>query len=227
VERRRGDQSQAIEYCSKEASRVLGPWRIGEPAKGQGFRTDINELAQAIVGGVSRRELVQQFPTLVLKFARGIEYARNIVLESPPWRDLRCFYLYGPTGTGKSSFVYSTHGHSNVYTLPSARHTWFDQYDGQQVLFIDEYSNGLERETLLRWLDGHPLQVQVKGGHVAARWTYVYVVSNENWYEWWDAALKRRFASGGVFELSRQRGAYDDLVGYVKGERDRPVCQLR
>lgn len=36
AERRRGTASEAIEYCSKAATRVVGPFSSGQPAPGQG-----------------------------------------------------------------------------------------------------------------------------------------------------------------------------------------------
>lgn len=227
VEKRHGTQEQASEYATKLDTRVDGPWRIGTPALGQGARTDIYDLSADVRSGLKRRAIVEKHTHLCIKYARGVEYARTNLIQAATWREVRAYFLHGTTGTGKSSFVYETHGHDNVYTLPSQKRTWFDRYDGEPVLLIDEYANGIERETLLRWLDGHPLQVEVKGDHVIAQWTTVYVISNDDWYEHWCPATKRRFQRGGKFLLERSRGRYPELAEYALRGGDRPHPEFR
>lgn len=216
VERRRGTQDEAIAYATKPDSRVLGPWSVGVPAVGQGARSDIYGLAEEVIRGASDRDLVESGSGHhLIRYSRGIQHLRDAAADLQ-WRDVRGFYLWGPTGTGKTSLIYDIFGIECVYALASQAPLWFCGYGGQRVLLIDEYSHAIARETLLRVLDGHPYQAPFKGGHRAAQWTTVFLVSNDDFSGAFDPAMRRRFDGGGVFYLDKKRGEYEDLIEYVK-----------
>ena len=42
-EKRFGTQEECIEYCSKDKTRILGPWTLGVKTPGQGHRLDVVE----------------------------------------------------------------------------------------------------------------------------------------------------------------------------------------
>lgn len=224
VEPRRGSQQQAIDYATKSSTRIGGPWRIGEPAVLQpGRRTDYLEVAQEVVGGASLASVASSAPGVFVRYSRGLERLAFYSYK-PAWRSVKCFFLCGPPGTGKTSFVYDTFGYENVYVMAGGKLEWFDGYQGQDVLLIDEYSGGIESQALLRLLDGHPYQMPVKGDFVWARYTRVFITANEHWLQGASPALKRRFASGGYFSLERQRGGYPELAEFVRGVGEFPEC---
>lgn len=69
---------------------------------------------------------------------------------------------------------------------PGGNNLWFDGYDGQSVLIIDDFSGWIKYRFLLRLLDGYQVRLEVKGSHTWAAWTEVYITSNvppEGWYE--------------------------------------------
>lgn len=214
LESRRGTQSQAVAYCTKEESRVAGPWRFGEPLD-NGRERGLAPFIERLKSGDSLRDVALSDPEAYSRHRSAIrDYARWV--EPVVWRDVSCFYLHGPTGTGKSSAVYDAFGYDAVYTLAGAAPLWFDGYSGQPVLFIDEFAGTIDRETLLRILDGHPFSAPVKGGFVRAHWSVVVLCSNSNFYAGFDDALRRRFLRGGVHVCDGRRG--DD--------RHRGLCAL-
>lgn len=198
---RRGSQADCIAYCTKEGSRVHGPWLFGEPTVVSGLVGFVQRLRD---GTALRTAALDDVET----YSRNRSALERIAawVEPRRWRDVTCFYLNGETGTGKSALVYDTFGYENVYTLSSQSPLWFDKYCGQRVLFIDEFEGTIVRETLLRILDGHPYDGPVKGGFVGAQWTCVVLCSNVDFYSGFDAALKRRFERGGFFRVVGRRG---------------------
>jgi len=111
--------------------------------------------------------------------------------------------LYGPTGTGKSSWIYKHF--PKAYWKP-ARTSWFDGYDNHEIAVLDEFYGWLPYDLLLRLFDRYPMQVEIKGGH--AQWVpkIILVTSNKPPHEWYDSEkcplppLQRRLDH--IWELS-------------------------
>jgi len=218
-EGRRGSQLEAIQYCSKLESRVSGPWQFGVPHPGQGARTDLAAVASLAQSGESLEAIARQAPSTFIKYHRGIERLCGLQ-EAPSFRDVKVFVFIGPPGTGKTSTVYEAYGHSNVYCLASEEPLWFNGYDRQRVLLIDDIARSLGSKAFLRYLDGHPLQLPVKGGFAVARYSVVCVCTNDE--EEFPPATQRRVDTGGVFWLLKRRGEYRDLIEFLRGGGQRP-----
>jgi len=230
-EGRRGTQLEAIQYCSKPETRVSGPWRYGEPHPGKGARTGPVTVAGLVQAGETIQSIASSAPATFIRYYRGIE--RLSALQSvPQWRDVRVFVFIGPPGSGKTSTVYEAFGQADVYSMASEEPFWFDGYDRQRVLLIDDIARSLGSKAFLRYLDGHPVQLPVKGGFAVARYSIVVVCTNDE--EDYPPATQRRILTGGVFWLERQRGSYGDLIEFLRGERlerpggyDRPDSRRR
>lgn len=215
---RRGSQLEATAYCCDptKAGFLGGPWKHGEPsADVPGKRNDLDDFLE-----VARQQglaaAARASPSTYVRNYRGAQAYLDIMYV-PRWRPVRVFFLEGPPDTGKSSLVYDTFGYGHVYTVPSQCPLWFDGYRGQDVLFIDEYQGSIEREALLRLLDGHPWQVQVKGGFRHAEYTCVVLASNHPFALWREAGVRRRFIRGGYFRLSGRRGQYGGFADVLRG----------
>lgn len=204
IEKRRGTQKQAIEYCRKEDSRIDGPWELGTPRK-QGARTDLQETMQKILAGTTVEELQEEGDWNAIKYRRSLQdMHQNIVTRkwrNTPRPDLRVTLLWGHPGTGKTRYVYEEHGYENVYTLVTSANgsVWFDGYNGQDVLLIDDYRGFIPFQFFLKILDIYPLRLDVKGSFTYAWWTKVYITSNHAITDWYRSdsnhctdALRRR-----------------------------------
>lgn len=169
----RGTPQENATYCSKGASadgRV--PYTFyGDLPPGQGGRTDLSRLVQAIREGAGERELFIQHGEEFLKFANGIKRARLLFVPARSYKTKVC-WCFGPTGSGKSRWVNEVE--PGAYWKDPTNH-WWDGYDGQESVIVDDYRRDFSTfSTLLRLLDRYPLTVQVKGGTVqfAARRIY-------------------------------------------------------
>jgi hypothetical protein len=70
--------------------------------------------------------------------------------------------------------------------MPDSNQTcWFDGYEGEGTLVLDEFRCQIKCSKMLRILDGHQLRLDTKGGHTHANWTNVVITTNfppEEWY---------------------------------------------
>lgn len=199
-ESRKGTRAQAIAYCKKEESRILGPWDVGSVTSiQQGKRSDLDRVADSIMAGESLHSVIADHPVQYIRYRRGIEalITHRLQERADSWREVTVSIYYGDTGTGKTRKALD----ENVsrFILDQGDRIWFDGYTGQDTLIIDDFYGWIKFGYLLRVLDGHPLRLEIKGGHTYALWTSVIITSNKPWAEWYScisetqtAALKRR-----------------------------------
>jgi len=191
-ELRRGTAQQAIDYCKKDG--VI--FEKGTPSR-QGKRTDLENVANAILKKKTLKEVAYEFPREYIKFHSGIKALKQIVDEdNKEFREVKVNVYYGKTGTGKTKRATKN---KDYFKLDCANNVWFDGYDGQPHLIIDDFYGWIKFGHLLNILDGHPLRLEIKGGFTYARWTKVTITSNKSPFEWYhelsdeqSAALKRR-----------------------------------
>lgn len=219
---------EAIAYCSKDESRLEGPWIFGKPSPGQGHRSDLESVGRRIVEGASLRDIAEESPGCFARYWKGFIALQEFTYK-PAWREIRCFYILGPPGSGKSSLIYELFGYSEVYSVASKKHGWFDGYLGQRVLLVDEYAGTPEPETLNELLDGHPFRLAFKGGFYSARYTIGVVVANEPYCAGWPDSTLRRFESGGFYRLDgrhthgQPNDRRDRLGRFILGTGPKPL----
>jgi len=216
VEKRRGTQDQARNYCMKEDTRDGpdgGPFEYGTysktPGNGQGKRNDLTDAVEALAaGGVEA--VVEKHPNTYVRYHRGIHALYQAKLEaiaSRQQRNVKTAVFYGEPGTGKThcAFELARITGEEIYILnaPAGRNqsVWFNGYQNQKILVVDEMNGDwIGWQLLLRMTDKYPLQCQTKGGMVWAMWEIVIFTSNAHWEDWYPyyaggmdkAALKRR-----------------------------------
>ena len=104
---------------------------------------------------------------------------RNIALAKVYW---------GPTGTGKTHRSWQEAGEQAF--IKSSSNKWWDGYQGQENVIIDEFDGQIGITHLLRWLDKYPCSVEVKGGTIPLRATNFWITSNKPLEQWYpDAPL--------------------------------------
>ena len=130
--------------------------------KGQGKRTDLDEVCALINEGGTMVDLVSKFPAQVVKFRHGLEYLLQV---KTPRRFFKTtvWWLWGPTGSGKSRYAWEQ-GPSSY--MKACNHKWWDGYIGQEIVIMDDFrpSKDLPFSFILNLFDRYPLSVEVKGG---------------------------------------------------------------
>jgi len=200
-ETRRGRQSDAIDYCKKEDSRISGPYEAGKAGGRQGKRTDIDEAVELLIETRSMRDVLAEHPVAVIKYHRGMERALELSV-APRVGAPKCILLYGPTGTGKSHWAYTKYPGA-YWKAPNSK--WFDGYLDETTVIMDEFCGArskMELSYLLRLMDKYPLKIEIKGSSRDFLATTIVFTTNIHPREWYDfsdrmsqwPALQRRFA---------------------------------
>ena len=180
IEKVRGSNSQARDYCSKSETRVSGPYELGTFAEERG-RSDIKEFLECIDAGLTNIELKALFPTLFLKSYDKIERLRQEKVFNDYKNRLRSLdvtYIYGCAGSGKTSYVVNKYGLENIYRVTNYDKGLFDAYAGQNVLVFDEFNSQIKIEPMLNYLDIYPLQLPCRYNDKVACFEKVYIISN-------------------------------------------------
>lgn len=199
-EPRRGTQQAAIDYCKKaDATHVDGPYEFGTPKK-QGERTDLEALVADMKTNKRKlSEIAVEHPTKYSQYRNGL---RDIFafLQTKRTEPTECHVRWGPPGSGKTRFVYDNYPYADIYRKPKG--PWWDGYEGQPIVLIDDYYGDMDFEDLLHLCDRYPLKVPIKGGFVEFNAKAIYFTSNIEprlWYPKIDAtryaAFERRITS--------------------------------
>lgn len=218
---RRGTEEEASAYCSKEQGRISEPvvhGRIAEPGK----RTDLDSAIVTLRETLSLKRVAEEHPSVYVKFSRGLrDLQRIMVSPTKPTTDV-CF-IFGPTGSGKSHFLRSEYpkGYWKQNSL------WWDDYEGESTVIVDEFYGWLPFSELLRLCDKYPLLVQTKGGQVRAKFRRIFFTSNTMLDKMYDfskhginwAPLVRRFTSFMYFKSLLEHFYYDDWTSFKESVR--------
>lgn len=196
VESRKGSQSQAIDYCTKEDTRVDGPWEYGTP-KQQGARRDLEEIVTALHEGSTVKDIAISNPSTFIRYHRGIERWSEIVVPPPRRDDIKLIVYHGPPGTGKSRRAFEDY--PDAYKYVDNYSGWFNGYNGEDVVIMDEFSCETPLRLLLQLWDRYPHRMPVKGGFVPIRATTFVVTTNYPPVDWYngDPAVQRRLKDFG------------------------------
>jgi len=105
--------------------------------------------------------------------------------------------FWGRTGTGKSRDAWQAAGLEAYPKDPLTR--FWDGYRSNGHVVIDEFRGGLPIESVLRWFDRYPVNVETKGSSTVLCASHIWITSNlhpRDWYPSLDAdtldALLRR-----------------------------------
>lgn len=98
---------------------------------------------------------------------------------------------WGPTGSGKSRRAWEE-ATFDAYPKDPMTKFW-DGYQGQENVVIDEYRGDISISHLLRWFDRYPVCVEAKHGGTVLKATRIWITSNlhpEEWYPNLDIATR-------------------------------------
>jgi len=108
-----------------------------------------------------------------------------------------CMVFWGKTGTGKSRRAWEEAGMDAYCKDPRTK--FWDGYQDEENVVIDEFRGGIDISHLLRWLDRYPVRVEIKGSSKPLKAKKIWITSNLSplmWYPLIDeetlAALMRR-----------------------------------
>ncbi|AFK85001.1 Rep [Bat associated circovirus 3] len=192
IEKARGNDEQNKVYCTKEETYL----EVGSP-QFQGKRNDLGRAVAALEGGSSLSEVAQANPEVFIRYGRGLRDYMNVRgLVKPRDFKTHVIVLVGEPGSGKSKYANEVEG--TKYWKP--RGQWWDGYNGEEVVVLDDFYGWVPYDELLRVGDRYPLKVQVKGAFVDFVSKTLVITSNKRPEEWYDkekipdqSAMWRRF----------------------------------
>lgn len=175
LEPRMGKQEDAINYCKKE-----GKWWEAGVKANQGSRSDLEAIKKALDEGANMYDVAQINFGDFIRYYRGFASYRGLVRAMPRGVPL-VLWFWGESGSGKTMAVSALCEKVDAYWLtPSSTGLWWDGYDGESVVVLDELRGSwLPHSTLLRLLDGSPYRAQQKGAMVALRAHTFYITTNK------------------------------------------------
>jgi len=164
-ERRFGTAKQASTYCKKDNDFI----EVGEMSQ-QGKRSDLDDVVEMVEKGSSSAEIADTFPKSYLMYGNGIERLRAAKYtdrSEPP-----CVtWLWGKTGTGKTRTAVESH--SSFYIKDGTM--WWNGYEQQEAIVIDDFDGRWPYRDFLRLLDRYPYQGQFKGGYLKINSPFIYI----------------------------------------------------
>lgn len=181
----KGTDEQCIKYCSKEDSKVTGPFFHGE-CDSQGKRRDLDELADLLHSGKTTDEIAEQQTASYIRYHKGIQATHQALQrkKAKTFRQVSVTVYWGETGTGKTRRCHEEA--PGLFTPDLAGNTlWWDGYMGEDTVLFDDFYGQVKISQMLRLLDGYNLPIPIKGGYTSANWTRVFITSNvhpDQWY---------------------------------------------
>ncbi|UPW41515.1 replication associated protein [Myodefec virus RodL3_773] len=211
----KGTAKQCYDYCTKEDTRVAGPWQVGEWAT-QGQTRGLSQAVECINSGGTLRDVAEQFPEVYIRHARGLKDWVHTVGNKGP-RQIgedgpEVWVFWGRSGTGKSRRARDDWPEA-YWKLNNAR--WWDGYAGHETVIFDDFKgSSLTLHDFQRIIDRYPIDVEVKGGTTPLSATRYVFTSNKHPADWYSAeadpegTVMRR-----VNEFCADRGRLIHFVG--------------
>jgi hypothetical protein len=184
-ERRRGSHKEAKDYCMKEESRLEGPFEFGTEPQEVGKRETPQLLLESIKAGHDDKTLLEAYPGYILRYGFGrISDMRRCLQGKREWLT-EGVLIWGDAGVGKSTWVRKN--------FPGAywksQDKWFDGYNGEDVIVIDDFNGYIPRTQLNTIIDANPCQLEVKGGKVQMLAKLVIITSNVPYHQFYKESV--------------------------------------
>lgn len=189
----RGTSAEAIAYCQKDESRdrdagfafcEFGDRATVPGRSGQGTRSDLDEFSQRVLAGEPLAEVAEAMPSTYVQNYRGFESLRRLVVHKPRVVDPdgvlvppRVLWFWGPTGGGKTRTACREAAGKSIF-WKMADNQWFDTYDQQDVMIMDDFrTSWFKFGFLLRLLDAYPLVLEIKCNHVQFNTNFIIITA--------------------------------------------------
>lgn len=193
-EPRMGTVEQAIAYCEKAETRVAGPWRAGELI-GQGDRSDLAAVAQAIESGQSMLSIARAHPASFMRYGRGFREYDALVksMRKVDW-EMEVIVLWGEPGCGKTYLAKQCFPDAYHFMCQRGSTVWWNGYDDQETIIIDEFANNFAFHYGLRLLNEPGMRVETKGSTIQLFAKRIVITCMQSPIDWWPGVEDNRYA---------------------------------
>ena len=186
IEPTKGTKDQAEDYINKrgkwqeKGENIVCIIRHGDIKGAQGQRRDFEIIDDLIQQGLTPNEIMAK--SFSYRRYSGMirdAYYQKRVSETPLQREIKTYWHVGNSGSGKSYCILGLseqYGSDSIYLLNDYEHG-FDKYNGEPILFMDEFRGQLRYGALLNILDGYRVQVPCRYSNAYALWNQVHITS--------------------------------------------------
>jgi len=170
-------RENARDYCKKDNKfEESGYW-----ISGQGHRSDLFDVVEDLKNGKKISDIIEENPQIYCQYRNGLKdiaahYSQKRV---PKTRPVEVILLTGPTRCGKTRMAMA----EKPFKMEGYKLKWWDGYDEEKCILIDDYNNDVNINVMLNLLDIYPLKLETKGSHTHAHWNKVYITTNLKLYE--------------------------------------------
>lgn len=177
----RGTAEENETYCTKEDKE---PFKFGEPKPGQGARSDLATLFQAVKDGATGAELADLDQARWAVHRKALEEYRMLLQPKRQW-PTKLVFLWGPTGNGKTAQAQHFEPETVHYRDP-----FIQGFTGSSdnILFDDFDWKKMAPKFWLTLCDRYPMTVEIKGGLRNFAPKIIIFTSNDDPKTWWPDA---------------------------------------
>ncbi len=184
-----GSAESNIIYCTKEKTRIEGPWYYGtRPAQGE--RKDLrryDKLKDLLKAGRSLLDVAEEDFHSFLRFGRGLQSYQAMLESMPretPRARTRLTIVLGHPGRGKNTWV--RNAFPKAYWTDSGD-KWFCGYipSIHDTIVLDEFVGQTRITKMNQWLGVDPTRVETKGGSQSFLARDLVLMSNLSPMQWW------------------------------------------
>lgn len=186
---RRGTQEQAINYVTKELSRVHNRehgWPENSIQWGTPRQKAKGDFKNALTDkSISATEIIELFPLEALKSLPNLLKMKEMQTRGFK-RDKPSIRIYfGTTGTGKTLTASLKYPEAYNAVWPTGGRWWWPGYDGESEVILNEFRHQVAFNTLIQVLDRGNYVCEVKGGNVTLKANTFAITTNmepKDWY---------------------------------------------
>ncbi len=173
IESCKGNEIQNVNYCAKEKKyKYIGEYIV------QGQRTNMENIKKDLDNGATMKNIADSNFGDYCRYHSGFDKYKKMCDKerTKKFRKIQVEIVCGPTGTNKTRNAVEEN--QNAFKIEGANLKWFDGYEMESTLIIDEYNNDIPITKLLNILDGYQLRLEIKGSFTYANWTKVIITTN-------------------------------------------------
>ena len=197
IEACKGSNVQCRDYCSKQDTRVSGPYEIGEFQEERG-RTDIKTIEELLKADADDKTIRELMPNAYQRYYNYIQTLRQNLLREEHSNKIKenfiCIYIYGKSGIGKTSSFFNEYGNKAYFVKNYNKDPWFS-YKNQDLVVFDEFRSQFDFSDMLNYIDLYPVELSRRYNDMYGNYTKAVIMCNDPprmQYEWW---YKNRYES--------------------------------
>lgn len=187
LEPTKGNKEQAEDYIhkrgkfSEKGEQVLYIAKYGVIKGAQGQRKDL-EVIQDMIDKGSTPNQIMSLNIAYRRYDKLIKdaYFEKRNQETPFLREITVIWHVGRSGSGKTYSIVdlvNQHGEDFVYLVSDYQTGGLDKYNGEPILFLDEFRGQIPYSTLLSMLQGYKQQFHARYTNISGLWNEVHISS--------------------------------------------------